>query len=143
MSLGRACVGKEDSLLEPPPAPKSKWDDTTRPAWMQERTRLGVSGLAGHGGGVEDGATGEEERSLEASRPCGQGGRSRRAIESHHGVAKSRGHKVIELPAHLIRVLIGKAGSTIREVISRTGADIKVNHLPHEPHGSTSEQKRS
>eukprot|EP00434_Breviolum_minutum_P020221 symbB.v1.2.017832.t1/scaffold1396.1/size121868/2 len=34
-----------------------------------------------------------------------------------------KGHKVIELPAHLIRVLIGKAGSTIREVISRTSWD--------------------
>ncbi|CAK9069018.1 unnamed protein product [Durusdinium trenchii] len=51
---------------------------------------------------------------------------------------KPKGHKVIDLPAHLIRVLIGKAGSTIREVISRTGADIKVNHLPHEPQGSIS-----
>ena len=25
----------DETLLEPPPAPRSKWDDSTTPAWMQ------------------------------------------------------------------------------------------------------------
>ncbi|CAE8615258.1 unnamed protein product, partial [Polarella glacialis] len=52
--------------------------------------------------------------------------------------SSERQHRVITLPAHMIRVLIGKAGSTIRDICSRSGADIKVNHLPHEPEGSIS-----
>ena len=39
-SMSMACFGflpwgGDETLLEPPPAPRSKWDDSTTPAWMQ------------------------------------------------------------------------------------------------------------
>ena len=105
---GKEKSGSVDSLLEPPPVPRSKWDDSTTPAWMKDMVEV-----------LKSDST--------PSRPA-----------SKKNEDNPKGHKVIELPAHLIRVLIGKAGSTIREVISRTGSDIKVNHLPHEPQGSIS-----
>jgi len=36
--------------------------------------------------------------------------------------------KVLRLQSVQIRVLLGKAGGTIREIISKTGADIKIDH---------------
>lgn len=102
---------RERSLLEPPPAPRSKWDEAKQPAWMQDMV--------------------EAMKKSESAPPPAPAPKKTDAD-------RPRGHKVIELPAHLIRVLIGKAGSTIREVTSRSGADIKVNHLPHEPQGSIS-----
>eukprot|EP00913_Durusdinium_trenchii_P001922 g1778.t1 len=106
----RSKEGKDakDSLLEPPPAPRSKWDDSTTPAWMQDMVEA-----------------------LKSSEPAPT------ASAKKNDPDKPKGHKVIDLPAHLIRVLIGKAGSTIREVISRTSGG-EVNHLPHEPQGSIS-----
>ena len=32
---GKEKSGSVDSLLEPPPVPRSKWDDSTTPAWMK------------------------------------------------------------------------------------------------------------
>lgn len=108
----------DDTLLEPPPAPRSKWDDSTTPAWMQDMVEA-----------LKNDSTRRTSTASTASPP---------AVSKKNDPDQPKGHKVIDLPAHLIRVLIGKAGSTIREVISRTGSDIKVNHLPHEPHGSIS-----
>ena len=35
-----------------------------------------------------------------------------------------------------IRALIGKGGETIRELRNRSGADIKIDHLPSDPQGT-------
>ncbi|CAE7945068.1 KHSRP, partial [Symbiodinium necroappetens] len=132
------------SLVEPPPVPgapsasvgsvpggapgasaekRSKWDEATSgsssanaPAWMQDMMQVLKS---------------SDAPKAAATAPTG-------APKHKNDPNAPKGHKVIELPAHLIRVLIGKAGSTIREVCSRSGCDIKVNHLPHEPQGSIS-----
>ncbi|CAE7201537.1 KHSRP [Symbiodinium sp. CCMP2592] len=133
------------SLVEPPPVPgvpsasvpaslpsgapgvsadkRSKWDEATSgsssasaPAWMQDMMQVLKS---------------SDAPKAAATAPTG-------APRHKNDPNAPKGHKVIELPAHLIRVLIGKAGSTIREVCSRSGCDIKVNHLPHEPQGSIS-----
>eukprot|EP00435_Cladocopium_sp_Y103_P020349 s530_g4.t5 len=109
--------GNDETLLEPPPAPRSKWDDSTTPAWMQDMV---------------------EALKNDSTRPRASTPSPAAPVSKKNDPDQPKGHKVIDLPAHLIRVLIGKAGSTIREVISRTGSDIKVNHLPHEPHGSIS-----
>ncbi|CAE7614838.1 Khsrp [Symbiodinium pilosum] len=119
------------SLVEPPPVPgapstsaasaaasasdkRSKWDEASQPAWMQDM----MQALKSSDAPAPPPAPSAPKQKNDPDRP--------------------KGHKVIELPAHLIRVLIGKAGSTIREVCSRSGCDIKVNHLPHEPQGSIS-----
>ncbi|CAE7605558.1 Khsrp [Symbiodinium natans] len=122
------------SLVEPPPVPgapapapsasggappgsgekRSKWDEASAPAWMQDM--------------MEALKSSDAPKAAAAPLPP----------KHKNDPDRPKGHKVIELPAHLIRVLIGKAGSTIREVCSRSGCDIKVNHLPHEPQGSIS-----
>lgn len=47
-------------------------------------------------------------------------------------------YRLIRMQGNIIRVLIGRGGETIREVVARSGADIKIQHLPHEPEGSIS-----
>lgn len=43
--------------------------------------------------------------------------------------------KVIKMDAVQVRALIGKGGETIRDIRTRSGADIKIDHLPQDPEG--------
>ena len=47
---GKEKSGSVDSLLEPPPVPRSKWDDSTTPAWMKVTRQ--ASNWSGRGGEV-------------------------------------------------------------------------------------------
>jgi len=44
--------------------------------------------------------------------------------------------KVMKMEGVQIRALIGKGGETIRDIRSRSGADIKIDHLPQDPEGT-------
>ena len=44
--------------------------------------------------------------------------------------------KIIRMEGVQIRALIGKGGETIKEIRLRSGADIKIDHLPSDPEGN-------
>jgi len=51
------------------------------------------------------------------------------------GVAPEN-YKILKMEGVQIRALIGKGGETIRDIRMRSGADIKIDHLPQDPEGS-------
>ncbi|CAE7250554.1 CPK3 [Symbiodinium pilosum] len=51
------------------------------------------------------------------------------------GIDPSR-FKIIRMEGVQIRALIGKGGETIKEIRLRSGADIKIDHLPSDPEGN-------